>query len=271
MTQAVRLQFLVCPQRDFIGTRAELEPSLIKELAQSPQPVAAGGANGHAGAGLDRVELENFWDVVADKRKLHVGREAVHKLRGKDPAKHDPFVSCVKRLYAGEIPGLGENLRVVLDEDWHPRACSEFPIFGVHCVKGSEGAMLVGELQQYRWHDKTHQLRANSINPAANPVEYHKLLEEALDGEKPEHVKAGIMGVWTHIKVEYLAVALNTMWPFLKTSQIGICAPLCASPYSADHEYALEKFKKLKFEVFDNLDAYLEWFADDVREETIAP
>ncbi|MGE0432931.1 MAG: hypothetical protein AB7K09_16475 [Planctomycetota bacterium] len=276
--KALRIQFLVCPQRDFIGTRDELEPALLKEYEwaasdnfyrarnttlrwEKPGDVVV--PRNTQGVAVADEPIRDFWSLVKEKRKLHIGPEMVKRLRH-DGGADDPFVRTVKRLYSGDTP-VGDHLKVVIDEDWHPRSCGEFPIFGVHCVKGSEGAMLAGELQEYRWDNRTHVLRANSVNPAANPADYKALLEEVLAGEKPEYVKAGVMGVYTHIKVEYLAVALSTMWPWLKPDQIGICAPLCSSQTLDDHEVGLRKMQVLGFRVFKELDPYLEWLGAEIN------
>jgi hypothetical protein len=275
---ALRIQFLVCPQRDFVGTRAELEPTLLKEYEwddarnlfrarnttlrwEKPGDVVM--ARDPAGEAPDEP-IRDFWGLVAEKRRLHVGPGQVERLRGDGNGRPDLFVRTVKRLYEGDTP-VGGRLKVVLDEDWHPRSCSEFPIFGVHCVKGSQGAMLAGELQEYRWNNQTHVLRANSVFPAANPDEYRQLMEDVLEGEKPEYVKAGIMGVYTHIKVEYLAIALSTMWPWLSPGQIGICGPLCASKVQDDHDAGLKKMEVLGFRIFRELEPYLEWFGAEVK------
>src|SRR5688500_6035327 len=122
------IQFLVCPQRDFIGW---LDPG------------------------------------TKPPNRLHVGAAGAEKLRG-SPGTTDRFVETVRRFYDDARPGT-DRLRVVFDEDWHPRRCDEFAVYGEHCVKGTKGAELVGGLEAFRWHPRTFVLRANSVNVAASP------------------------------------------------------------------------------------------------------
>lgn len=214
------IQFLVCPQRDFIDP--------LKEGQEPPN-------------------------------RLHVGYQASLKLRG-EKGEQDPFVTVVSRFFDPTIPGT-KKVSVVIDEDWHPKSCEEFPIFGEHCVKGTDGAKLAGDLEEYRWNPKTYIIRANSINPVADK-RYHKVLDEIRGKTKTDLIRVGVMGVWTHIKVEYLLICLRTLPPYFK--HIAICEPLCASPSEEDHHYAIEKFKLLGFNVFYDIDEYCEWMGLDL-------
>jgi nicotinamidase-related amidase len=192
--------FLVCPQRDFV----------------------------------DPVEPD------AKVNALHVGPLGVRKLRG-DRQRNEPdrFVETVHKFYEAERAGT-DRVSVVLDEDWHPKSCAEFDIFGEHCVKGSSGAKLAGDLEKYRWHPATHVIRANSINPAADPA-YTRILKNIVGNTKVDGIRCGVAGVWTHVKVEYMCIALQTLWPCFK--HIAVCEPLCASPKAEDHSYAIQKLR----------------------------
>ncbi len=208
------IQFLVCPQVDFIGR------------------LHCGGQPSH---------------------KLHVGASALRRLRGdRLPGSPDPYVDTVQALMAVDDP----PCHLVLDEDWHPASCEEFPVFGPHCVKGSPGARLVGALEELRWHRRTHVLRANSLNVAASP-RYADLLSEVVGATRPERVRVGVFGVWTHVKVEYLLLNLTTLPP--RFTQVAVCGPLCASPRRDDHIYALRKLRALGYRVFDEIPDYLRW------------
>lgn len=210
------IQFLVCPQEDFIG-----------RLSNGSLP----------------------------SNRLHVGAFATQRLRGNGMrGSSDPYVETVKALLgSGEA---SEKVHLVLDEDWHPRSCEEFPIFGSHCVKGSDGAKLVGDLEELRWHPRTHVIRANSLNIAATP-RYREVLSEIVGGTRSERIRVGVFGVWTHVKVEYLLLNLTTMPP--RFYDVGVCGPLCASPDNKDHTAALKKFRALGYRVFDHIPEYLNW------------
>jgi len=208
------IQFLVCPQVDFIG-RVDSEQSL--------------------------------------PNRLHVGYEACTKLRGIS-GDRDPFVETVTRFFDDSTAG-SEKLHVILDEDWHPKNCIEFKTFGEHCVKGTRGAALPSGLEEFRYHPRCGFIHANSINIASDS-RYKELLEETCGHTKPQSIRAGVIGVWTHVKVEYLLLSLNTIAPGLDWDHIGVCEPLCASPTQSDHDQAIKKFKAFGVQVYDNCDTY---------------
>lgn len=208
------IQFLVCPQRDFIG-----------RLAAEQEP----------------------------PNRLHVGHRGVERLRGAQDGR-DLFVETTRRFYGDDA----EHVQVVIDEDWHPRSWWEFDVFGEHCIKGSAGAQLVGGLETYRWHARTHVLRANSINVAAH-AGYQPLLESLIDGRKPSRVKVGAYGVWTNIKVEYLLLNLMTMAPSFPVKNLAVLEPLCACPDPTDHDDAIRKLSNLGVTIFRDVRDYLAW------------
>lgn len=271
-----RLQFLVCPQRDFIGTAAELQKSLKNEFAAAADGTYTRVADGSPVLDGEGRPVSDFWGLVAVARKLHVGRDAVVRLRGDgadDPVasavagRLDPFADTVLRFYKPN-DALAERTTVILDEDWHPRSCKEFGVFGVHCVKGSEGAKLAGKLEEHRLHARTRVIRANSLNPAATP-QYGEVLDDVCFGQKTELMKCGVFGVWTHIKVEYLLLTLTTLKPWFVNVQVGVCAPLCATRDIRDHDAALAKFRDtLAYQVFDDVPSYLEWLEQPVASGT---
>lgn len=221
------IQFLVSPQLDFIGkNRPVIEPD------------------------------------SADRIDLYIGEEAIKRLRGVDD--FDPFVEISEYILKQSAVSDG-SLSVVLDEDWHNTNDPEFDVFKKHCIKGSKGASLPKELEKYRWNDYTYTIRANSINVASHR-HYQQVLKSIMGTERPERftrtdeVRVGVYGVWTHIKVEYLLLSLSTMPPAIFPRQnIAVCAPLCASPNHEDHVYAIEKFRKLGYMVFDDILDYLKW------------
>jgi len=189
--------------------------------------------------------------------ELHVGHEASIKLRGQGGSL-DPFVEMVARCFDDSITGT-DKLRVILDEDWHPKHCNEFDVWGKHCEKGTDGAKLPEELEQYRFHPRCHSIRANSINISTDH-RFEKTIEEAIGNTKPNRIRAGIIGVYTEIKVEYLIIALNTVYPRLNFRNIGVCEPLCASQHKEDHEQAIRKFRSFGVEVFEDREEYCrEW------------
>jgi len=185
--------------------------------------------------------------------ELHIGYRAVTKLRGNggDP---DPFVETVSKFFDDSIPGT-EKLFVILDEDWHPKFCDEFKIWGDHCIKGTDGARMPEELDEFRFHERCDSIRANSINISTDS-RFESTISNYCGNTKPEKIRAGIIGAWTHLKVEYLLISLNTVFPKLDFSNIGVCESLCASPQKSDHDHAIEKFKSFQVRVYDDCDEY---------------
>lgn len=214
------IQFLVNPQRDFIGVK-----------------------------GYELSDIES---------SLHVGQESIKKLRGNGkPKSIDPFVDTVKLLFDRNIPGT-EKLSVVIDEDWHNSNDPEFMFAGRHCVKGTDGAKLVGDLDKYRWEENVFILRTNSINVGTHP-HYHQFMKTIVGDTRTEKMRVGAFGVWTNIKVEYLLLNLQTNFPNFPPALIGICEPLTATTDHRMHEAAIEKFELIGYRVFEEIPEYLEW------------
>ena len=205
---------------------------------------------------ITRIEAEE-----TPPNELHVGYEAANKLRGSGKGI-DPFVETVSKFFDDTIPGT-DKLFVILDEDWHPKHSDEFKTWGNHCIKGTDGARLPKELDEYRFHERCDSIRANSINISTDS-RFEPTIGKYCGNSKPEKIRAGIIGVWTHLKVEYLLIALNTVFPKLDFSNIGICAPLCASPRKQDHDNAIAKFKSFQVNVFEDRDEYCrDWLGLD--------
>ena len=201
--------------------------------------------------------IKRIGSEEAPPNELHVGHEASIKLRGQKGSP-DPFVETVARCFDDSKTN-SDKLHVILDEDWHPKHCDEFHVWGEHCRRGTEGAKLPEELEQYRFHPRCHSIRANSINISTDH-RYKKTIEKAIDNTKPNRIRAGIIGVYTNIKVEYLIIALNTVYPRLEFKNIGVCEPLCASQHKEDHEQAIRKFRSFGVEVFEDREEYCrEW------------
>lgn len=219
------IQFIVSPQRDLIGLPHERDDP--------------------------------------DASDMYVGEEAVRKLRGyPTKGEPDPFVETTNKFFDTNIPG-SERVSVVIDEDWHNSNHPEFMIYGRHCVKGTDGAKFVGKLESYRWEDKVHIIRANSINIANHP-HFSEILQSIIGDTRPEHMRIGVYGVWTNIKVEYLLFNLHTLAPYFPPTLIGVCEPLTATPNQQWHDSAIEKFNLMGYQVFDDITTYLKWMGLEV-------
>ena len=194
--------------------------------------------------------------------ELHVGHEASIKLRGQG-GRSDPFVEAGARFFNDSISG-ADKIHIILAEHWHSvDDYDEFNIWGRHSVEGTDGVKLPEELEQYRSHPRCHSIRANSINISTDP-RYKTTIEEAIGNTKPNLIRAGIIGVYTEINVEYLIIALNTVYPGLSFDSIGVCEPLCASNRKEDHDNAIGKFRNFGVQVFCDREEYCrEWLGLD--------
>jgi nicotinamidase-related amidase len=219
------IQFLVSPQRDFIG----------------------------------HIETEDG----KPPNSLHVGAEGVRKLRGdRSNETGDPFVETTLAFFDSNIPG-SQRVHIILDEDWHNTSDPEFEVFGRHCVKGTDGARLAEPLEDYRWEDRVHSIRANSINIATHP-RYAQIIESIIGKTRIERTRVGVCGVWTNIKIEYLMFNLATLPPYFPMSSIGVCEPLTAAPEQRWHDAAIEKFRLMGFQVLDTIPDYLRWMGLEI-------
>ncbi len=195
--------------------------------------------------------------IENDKQRpndLHVGFEAVTKMRGRS-GEPDPFVDTVKKFFEDDIPGT-EKLHIILDEDWHSKNDKEWEDWKPHCIKGTEGAALPEELQEFRFHPRCDSIQANNVDISLDD-RFQPTIEKYCGNAKPERIRAGIIGVWTHIKVKKLLESLNRVYPKLDFSNIGICEPLCTSPNKEDHDQAIKNFKEVyKANVYSDCDEY---------------
>jgi len=211
------LQFVVCPQNDFVGL---------------PQ---------------DGGELP----------RLHVGTAGLERLRRSGSPGDDPLVDTVLRISRSESVG-GPPVWLILDEDWHTADADEFAVFGRHCVKGTVGAALPERMEPLKWDHRTYSIRANSINIAATP-RYGEVLRDVLGTARLDSVHVGVLGVWTHLRVELLVLNLMTLAPRFSPGQIGVCEPLCASPDMADHGHSIRKLRSLGVNILEDVESYGTW------------
>lgn len=229
------LLFLVSPQNDMITTPGEIRRARERDL-QDPY--------------LQRLEDFILGRVPEPARNssrwLHVGAQAVQRLRGNGLPGEDPFIDTALSFLQAE----DEIERFLIrDEDWHPPNSPEFRIWAPHCIRGTWGSRLPERLESQRWNPRMRRIRANTINLAADP-EYHRLMEELCDGIDRHCLRAGVMGVWTHIKVESLVINLATVSPEIPFQHIALCESLCASPDNERHRAAMEKMREFRVHVF---------------------
>ena len=195
---------------------------------------------------------------------LHVGREESRRLLGEDPAE-GPLARFL-RAFAEGPRHVSVHIR-----DWHsaedPPQRAHLEHFGAHCLRGSEGARFIPPLEALIEGSGGGAIVIDS--PGLTDFEGTPLaatLRERLGAADLPRAKAGIVGVWTDVKVQYLAYELATR---LGIEQIAVSSALVASRSRARHRAALEHLREmLGVLVFDSTPEFLAWLEVDA---TAAP
>jgi nicotinamidase-related amidase len=190
---------------------------------------------------------------------LHVGREESRRLLGEDPAE-GPLARFLDAFAEG-----GRHLSVHI-RDWHSgedlaqRAHLEH--FGTHCVRDTAGARFIPPLEALIAGRGRGAIVIDS--PGLSDFEGTPLaavLQERIGASDLPRAKAGIVGVWTDVKVQYLAYELATR---LGIEQIAVSSALVASRSRARHRAALEHLREmLGVIVFDSTPEFLDWLEVD--------
>src|SRR2546428_129398 len=80
---------------------------------------------------------------------------------------------------------------------------------------------------------------------------------DVVRGVPPDRVKVGIIGVWTDVKVHYLAYDVMTR---LGLERIAVSGALVASRSRSRHRGALDHLREmLSIEVLDSIPEFLAW------------
>ena len=190
---------------------------------------------------------------------LHVGREESRRLLGEDPAE-GPLARFLDSFAEG-----GRHLSVHI-RDWHSgedlaqRAHLEH--FGTHCVRDTDGARFIPPLEALIAERSRGAIVIDSLGLSdfeGTPLA--AVLQERIGAVDLPRAKAGIVGVWTDVKVQYLAYELATR---LGIEQIAVSSALVASRSRARHRAALEHLREmLGVIVFDSTPEFLDWLEVD--------
>ena len=189
---------------------------------------------------------------------LHVGREESRRLLGEDP--DDGPLARFLRAFAEGARHVSVHIR-----DWHSgddaAQRAHLGHFGAHCLRGTEGARFIAPVEALI------ECRDGAIvidSPGLTDFEGTPLaavLRERIGAADLARVKAGIVGVWTDVKVQYLAYELATR---LGIEQIAVSSALVASRSRARHRAALEHLREmLGVLVFDSTSEFLDWLEVD--------
>ena len=181
--------------------------------------------------------------------QLHIGRAESRRLLGDDPAS-GPLGRFLRTFFGNAT----EEHAAVHIRDWHdsgdPAQAQHLEHFGPHCLRGTKGAEFVAPMGGPR---------AEIVNSTAlNDFEGTNLRERILGllgTTPPAGATAGIIGVWTDVKVQYLAYDLLTRVGF---RNIVLCSALTASRSRVRHFQALDLLaQNLSVRVADGIPEFL--------------
>jgi protein-tyrosine phosphatase/nicotinamidase-related amidase len=187
---------------------------------------------------------------------LHVGYSEATRLLGPDPAA-GPLAQLIQ--WARGLPS--DAIDLVHIRDWHdaddPAQREHLMRFGAHCIKGTVGARLVLEMDE--WAEAApNEFVVDSIT--LNDLEGTDL-EAQLDRIRRAHggepLRIGVVGVWTEAKVSFLLYELRTR---LGIDELATCSALTASASRTQHFNALSQLDKiLGVRCFDSLADFVDW------------
>ncbi len=185
---------------------------------------------------------------------LHIGRAESRRILG-DPTGPWQSEGPLARFVAAWTAGAGSDQVSVHIRDWHDpqdRATRHhLDHFGEHCLRDSDGARFVAPLQPLLARG------AHVVDSAIVSDFVGTDLEATLRPLVGPGVRAGIIGVWTDFKVQYLAYDLITR---LGLEDVAVCGALTASRSRIQHRQALEHLAaSLGVHVIDSLPEFLGW------------
>src|ERR687892_1323589 len=187
---------------------------------------------------------------------LHVGYSEAARLLGPEPAA-GPLAQLIQ--WARGLPS--DAIDVVHIRDWHdpddPGQREHLLRFGAHCIRGTVGARLVLEMDDWA-EGAPNECIVDSIT--LNDLEGTDL-EAQLDRIRREHggepLRVGVIGVWTEAKVSFLLYELCTR---LGIDELATCSALTASASRTQHFNALSQLDKiLGVRCFDSVADFVDW------------
>lgn len=202
---------------------------------------------------------------------LHIGREEARRIAGDDP-EEGPLARFLRAFDEGARAS-PRHASIHL-RDWHvagdPTQAAHLGHFGGHCLAGTEGARFIAPVERIvgaagpPGHARARVIDSPRLGDFdGTPLE--ATLRE-LAGPDPNalaRAKVGIVGVWTDVKVHYLAYDLHAR---LGIQRIAVASTLVASRSRTKHRAALEHMREvLGVEVIDSIPEFLEWLEIGAR------
>lgn len=186
--------------------------------------------------------------------QLHIGPAESRRLLGDDPR-----TGPLGRFLAAFYRGATADHAAVHIRDWHdagdPAQAGHLAHFGPHCLKGTRGAEYVEPLEELSGGSvRTLTVDSTVLNDFEG-TDLAARIRALVGTAPPRDVVAGIIGVWTDVKVQYLAYDLLTRLGF---EHLVLCSALCASRSRVRHFQALDFLaQNLAVEVVDGIPSFL--------------
>lgn len=187
---------------------------------------------------------------------LHIGRAESRRLLG-DPETTWQTEGPLARFLQRWQGSAGPDHAAVHVRDWHdatdPATQAHLEHFGRHCVRGTEGASFIEPLQSLLAKPGHHVVDSAILSDFVGTTLEATL--HPLVADRP--VRVGLIGVWTDVKVHYLAYDLMTR---LGLSELAVCGALTASRSRLQHRQALEHMAStLGVAVLDSIPEFAAW------------
>lgn len=189
---------------------------------------------------------------------LHVGRAESRRLLGR-PDDDWQHRGPLARFLTSWRSDRGPDHHAFHLRDWHdpadPQAQAHLAHFGRHCLQHSDGARFVAPLETLLADGGRDGVVDAAILSDFVGTDLEARLRATLPASGP--VRVGIVGVWTDVKVRYLAYDLITR---LGLTEIAVCSALTASSSQIHHREALEHLASgLGVTVIDSIPEFQAW------------
>ncbi len=192
------------------------------------------------GVHINEPETKRLWNNNLDgfiEDIMKVGKK-YESLTSKDSAK---FKSSVAQYY-----------HFIHIRDWHddtdpdPAVQKELETYGLHCIKGTEGAKFINPLDEYvrkyrKFNIVVNSDRLNSFFKTG--LENHLKSITDICGCSKNQIDIGIIGVATNIKILFLVYDLTVFHGY--ADHVYVCEDLSAAFTGDGHKQGIEYIKQV--------------------------
>jgi len=187
---------------------------------------------------------------------LHVGPREATRLLGADP-REGPVAQIVRWAREQDPAELGLVHVRDLHDPSDPAQATHLAAFGSHCLRGTEGATLVADLED-GMRPSERFVDSKGLSDFEG-TDFEGYLRGWIGGEDPKRLRVAVVGVWTEAKVTFLLYDLATR---LGLTSLATSSAITASASRSAHFQALEQLRKiLGVTIFDAVGDLAAWLA----------